>query len=317
MSALDSDLVQRTRELGGVISPERAAATNELYAALHEIEPFDGIEIVRDQRYGPHERNRLDVFLGRAAQAARAGEPPVPVVAFVHGGNFVAGDKHTDGSPFYDNVGVWAARAGYLGMTLTYRLAPGDPFPAGRDDVADASAWIHRACGVFGGDPTAIVMIGASAGATQVASAVARDAGDPRALRPAGVALLSGMYDLAEFADAGVLTPCYGADPRIWAEASPVRDLVATDVPVLLAVAEHDPPAQQRQLLLLADALLARRGRLPQIAYLPGHNHFSEVLHIGTGHRLLTDHLSSFVAGCATGADTPIVNPNQRTDIWQ
>lgn len=306
MSAVDSSLADRTRELGGVVSPEFAQATTALYAGQHAGETLDDLIVERDQAYGPHERNRLDLFLGEGALQARAGSGDgVPVVAFVHGGNFVAGDKHVGESPFYDNVGAWAARSGYLGVTLTYRLAPAAPFPAGRDDVADALAWIHQNASLYGGHPGRIILIGASAGATHVASVVARNATDARyadRVQPAGVALLSGMYELAEFGREDVLTPYYGPDPEVWRRESPVRGLVDSGVPVLLAIAEYDPPAQQRQLLLLAQALLERDGLLPHIAYVPGHNHFSEVLHIGTDDHLFTDQLSSFIAACAGAA---------------
>lgn len=299
MTALGTTLVERTRELGGVISPEFAQATNALYAPLHVGDTLSDLVVERDRFYGTHERNRLDLFLGDAALTARDSTTGVPVVAFVHGGNFVGGDKRVGDSPFYDNVGAWAARSGYLGVTLTYRLAPAAPFPAGRDDVADALAWIHHNCSEWGGDPDRIIMIGASAGATHVASVVARGADDPGAIRPAGVALLSGMYDLADFGRADVLTPYYGPDPLVWAAESPITGLVKANVTVLLAIAEYDPPAQQRQLLLLAQALLHRDGVLPYIAYVPGHNHFSEVLHIGTDDHLFTDQLSGFIARCA------------------
>ena len=43
---------------------------------------------------------------------------------FVHGGGFVAGDKHTPGTPRYELVGAWAARHGWVGVTMTHRLAP-------------------------------------------------------------------------------------------------------------------------------------------------------------------------------------------------
>lgn len=305
MSALGTTLVESTRELGGVISPELAQATSLLYAPLHAGDALDDLVVERDQAYGADERHRLDLFLGDAALSARGGTAGVPVVAFVHGGNFVAGDKRVGDSPFYDNVGAWAARSGYLGVTLTYRLAPAAPFPAGRDDVGDALAWLYRNCSQWGGDPDRIILIGASAGATHVASLVARDADKPDAVRPAGVALLSGMYDLAEFGRADVLTPYYGPDPQVWANESPITGLVQANVGVLLAIAEYDPPAQQRQLLLLAQALLDRDGRLPRIAWVPGHNHFSEVLHIGTDDHLFTDQLSGFIAACADTAHPP------------
>ncbi len=43
-------------------------------------------------------------------------------------GAFVAGNRRTGpGSPFYDNVMLWAIHNGRIGVNMTYRLAPKDP----------------------------------------------------------------------------------------------------------------------------------------------------------------------------------------------
>ena len=34
-------------------------------------------------------------------------------------------------SPFYDNIMLWAAKNGFIGVNATYRLAPQSPWPAG------------------------------------------------------------------------------------------------------------------------------------------------------------------------------------------
>ncbi len=46
-----------------------------------------GRSVERDLKYGAAERNLLDVFMPEAAA------PPRPVLIFVHGGGFTAGDK--------------------------------------------------------------------------------------------------------------------------------------------------------------------------------------------------------------------------------
>jgi acetyl esterase/lipase len=43
--------------------------------------------VIRDERYGPAERNRLDVFFPLSKEAEN------PVLLFVHGGGFFSGDK--------------------------------------------------------------------------------------------------------------------------------------------------------------------------------------------------------------------------------
>jgi acetyl esterase/lipase len=90
----------------------------------------------------PHERQRLDVH----TSGAPVGEP-APVVLFVHGGGFAGGDKHVPGTPMYDHIGAWAVRNGWVGVTMTYRLAPEHPWPAGAQDAAAAAGWVRANIG--------------------------------------------------------------------------------------------------------------------------------------------------------------------------
>ena len=88
-----------------------APLQDRLYARLQEKEPYKGIKVTRDVKYGPDERNALDVF---AAEQPASG--PRPVLMFVHGGGFVGGSRRIPGSPFYDNVMLFAARNGMVGI---------------------------------------------------------------------------------------------------------------------------------------------------------------------------------------------------------
>jgi acetyl esterase/lipase len=267
-----------------------------VYAPEHETASFDGVEIRRDLRYGPHERHRLDVFTGADAD----GEPR-PVVVFVHGGNFVGGDKARPGSPFYDNVGLWAVRQGFVGVTMSYRLAPEVGHPAGADDVAAAVRLVRECIHSYGGDPERVVLVGASAGAVHVGSHLAAHPGPASGV--AGAALLSGLYDLPAFGGTAVLEAYYGPGADL-AAVSPIAGLSEAGIPLLVAVTEHDPPDHHRQWLLLAGAVQARSGRLPHMVYLPGHNHFSEVLHLGTEDDGLGRQLAHFVVTAAPATST-------------
>jgi arylformamidase len=254
---------------------------------------------VRDGAYGPHERHRLDVF-------TLAGGRELPVVVFVHGGGFVAGDKCTEGTPYHDNVGLWAARSGMVGVTMNYRLAPEHRWPSGAEDVGAATAWLATHAGEYGGDPARIVLMGSSAGATHVAGYAGMAQRNP-AVR--AVALLSGAYDLELF-DPAILEPYLGSDPEVVRSASPLAGLVGSGLPILFAVAQHDPGISHRQAAALFDALFERDGRVPPMAFLPGHNHFTEVLHLNAIDDVLGRQLVAFVeqhagpvaAGMAAGA---------------
>src|SRR6266851_4708660 len=107
-SPTPEEIAWKLQELGRVIDPPKTAA---LYAPLQEKEPYQGVKVERDVKYGPADRNLLDVFAPEANSAAR------PVLVFVHGGGFVVGNKRgPNGSPFYDNIMLWAVKNGFVGV---------------------------------------------------------------------------------------------------------------------------------------------------------------------------------------------------------
>jgi acetyl esterase/lipase len=288
---MDGSIARRVAAIGDVVGPDQAAASRELFAPLHEAPPYADVDVVRDAVYGPHERHRLDVF-------SSAGARELPVVVFVHGGGFVGGDKSLDGTPYHDNVGLWAARAGMVGVTMNYRLAPEHRWPSGATDVGAAVAWLVANAAGHGGDPRRLVLMGSSAGATHVAGYVGMADRHP-AVR--GVVLLSGAYDLPRF-DRSLLQPYFGDDPAVLERASPLPGLVGSGLPILFAVSEHDPPISHHQAAALFGALYERDGHVPRLAYLPGHNHFTEVLHLNAVDDVLGRQIATFVEDHA-GAD--------------
>lgn len=174
--------------------PGQVPAAWNLLTPYHEKAGYTAPRLERDLAYGTHPRQRLDVHA--PARPDRA----APAVLFVHGGGFTAGDKHVPGTPMYDHVGAWAVRHGAVGVTMTYRLAPDHPWPAGAQDVAAAIGWIRGNIGRYGGDPERIVVTGHSAGASHLASFLAgQGGGSLDGIR--GGALLSGIYDLAHRSD--------------------------------------------------------------------------------------------------------------------
>ena len=130
---MSEDLAWKLLEFGRVIDPPKTAA---LFAPMQQKEPYQGVKTERDVKYGPADRHLLDVFTPETASPAR------PVLIFIHGGGFVAGNKRTPGSPFYDNIMLWAVNNGFVGVNATYRLAPQSPWPAGAEDLAAVVAWV-------------------------------------------------------------------------------------------------------------------------------------------------------------------------------
>ena len=75
------DTARAIAGIGIPISPEMIAASQDLYQSQHETVPYRDVTVTRDHTYGPHERQRLDVFRSTAA-----GGGAKPVLVYVHGG---------------------------------------------------------------------------------------------------------------------------------------------------------------------------------------------------------------------------------------
>jgi triacylglycerol lipase len=217
-------------------------------------------------------------------------------LVFVHGGGFTGGNKSTPGSPFYDNVALFAARNGIVGVNMTYRLAPQHPWPAGPEDVGAALGWVRDNIARYGGDPSRIVLFGHSAGATHAGTYAAMPQfHGPKGIGIAGLILTSGIYDFTEFpANEGYRT-YIGNDPSLYAARSPIGGLRKLAIPVMVAYAELDPPSFIPQFETLVAAMADAPGGKPKTLMLKKHSHLSLGYAIGTGDTALTGPILEFV----------------------
>ena len=289
-------VMQALAALGTDFTPAQMVATRELFAP-RVLQPaqLEGCTVLRDIAYGPDSKQRLDLFMPPDVSQPR------PVFVFVHGGGFVQGDKGAADAPFYNNVGAWAVREGYVGVAMTYRLAPAHPWPTGSADIAAALRWIAASVAQHGGDPSRLVLCGQSAGAIHVAGYLAGHGVEPgEATTLAGAVLVSGIYDLAAAGPSPMHDAYYGSDASLHAARSTIDALAATAVPCLYAVCERDPPEFQRQAAALVQARVARAGAWPAFAWLGGHNHLSSVLQLGSD----VDNLGPALRGCIDGLVT-------------
>jgi triacylglycerol lipase len=260
-------------------------ATAALYAPLQPAAPWPGVSLQRDLAYGPHERHLLDVFTPTAPVLPGAGRP---IVVFIHGGGFSRGAKSAPGSPFYDNIGRWAAQSDLVGITINYRLAPQFPFPAGVEDLARVVAWVRRNASRFGGDPSRLFLWGHSAGAAHVADYLVR-AGNPAVT---GSILTSGIYALGD--TVSVWKDYYGDDVSRYRERESITGLARSPLPLLVVQAELDPPAFIADTEGLIRARTAAKQPL-QTLRLAGHSHISETYAVGTADVSLSGAVLQFI----------------------
>jgi len=264
-------------ELGPNILAQCYAMFNAEQSALLAQVPVTAADVC----YGPHERHRLDLYQPQ-------GDGLAPILVFIHGGGFLKGDKGGADAWPNANVARMAARAGFLGVVINYRLAPDNVWPAGAEDVASVVAWLKANAGRHGGDPDRIVLMGTSAGSVHVAGYL-KLAGDSD-IRAA--VLLSGIYGYTPLDERDTL---YYGDRALYPDRMPLEAVASTSLPLLLACAEFDPPRFQAEFLGLMRDRFDRHGTMPRAFIHSGHNHYSLAMHLGTADRRLAEETCAFV----------------------
>ena len=283
LAQVPADVAAKLRAIGPKIEVKETGAS---FAAQLPKDFKAGVKIERDLAYGAHEKQKLDVYT-----PAAGGRGAKPVLIFVHGGGFVAGDKGGAASPFYDNVLVWAVKNGMVGVNLNYRLAPGAPYPAGIEDLGSAIKWIETNAARYGGDPKKIFIWGHSAGASHVADYVGHPELWGRASSGlAGAAMTSAVYDLS----ATDSSPYYGNDKSKYAERQSAPGLLKTKIPLFVSYAELDPEMFQVQAKTM-NAALCKEKRCPRFMMVKDQSHIGETYAIGTSDRQLSDQVLAFV----------------------
>ncbi|WP_418960376.1 alpha/beta hydrolase [Streptomyces tritici] len=244
--ALASVLGQPVRELG-------VEAARKLLATTPPEQPLTPLDRV-DHLTLPARSGELRARLYHPDDSpASAG--PRPALLYLHGGGFVLGTL--DG---VDEVcRAIAARSGWAVLSLEYRLAPENPYPAALDDCFDAFAWLRASATGLGIDPHTIAVGGDSAGGN-LAAALCLKLRDLGLDQPVSQVLVYPAVDdsfttpsWTECADAPLLT---GADARwFWEQyvgpdateavdcyAAPMRAASLRNLPpALVLTAEVDP----------------------------------------------------------------------------
>ncbi len=282
------NIAQKVRAAGQVMDP----TVSKLYAPMFPQEAWAGVSIQRDISYGSDPLQRLDVYTPDGAKGRQ-----LPVLLFVHGGGFTRGDKH--GAFYPDNITLWAARNGMVGVNIDYRLAPKNPWPAGVKDLASAIAWTNANIARYGGDPHRIVIFGHSAGANHVADYAAHpEVRGAEASSVKGVIMLSPAYSTTPGSRPN---PYYGEDADLGSASGQITRLTASPYPLFYAYAQFDPPLMKATATALIEGICQTRSRCPKSVELKDSNHFSEGMAIGTPDQQLTGPLLQWIKALPRG----------------
>ncbi len=88
------------------------------------------------------------------------GEGPFPIMVFYHGGGWCMNSVEV-----YDHIPRYFAKfGGMVVVSVDYRLAPENPYPAGMEDAYAALCWTAENTESFKGDKSRLVVCGDSAG---------------------------------------------------------------------------------------------------------------------------------------------------------
>jgi acetyl esterase/lipase len=188
--------------------------------------------VVYDERY---RADVMDVYVPDDGASARPG------VMIVHGGSWREGGRkdHADHARRF-------AEAGYVAVSIDYRLVPDGAYPGMMRDVACAFARLQERADEYGLDPARIATMGYSAGGHLVSLLgvagdeldFAQDCGAAMAAFPPAATISgAGPQDLREWTAVGAVIDLLGdADefPERYELASPITHVSASAPPLLM-----------------------------------------------------------------------------------
>lgn len=276
--------------------------------------------------YGPHgAANRLDVWRHRDLPLdARA-----PVLVQIPGGAWILGNKENQAYPLLSHL---AAR-GWVCVSISYRLAPANPWPAHLHDVKRALAWVKENIADFGGDPDFVAVTGGSAGG-HLASLAALTPNEP-ALQPgfegadtsvAAAVPVYGRYDWVSrhgpgrgqfmaFLERAVVHRRYAEAPEVFEAASPVRRVHPEAPPFFVLHGDADSLIPVEEAREFVEALRAVSREPVGYAELPGAQHAFELFgsprgrHTAVAVEAFLNSVRTRRAQPATGPATGPVTP--------
>lgn len=215
------------------------------------------LSAIYDVQYGAGPDETLDLF--------RAVSPHRPILVFIHGGAWKAGNK--DESSY---VAEWFVAREINVAILNFSLVPDVRLEEQVRQVASAIQWLHKMGSHFGLDSKRLVVLGHSSGAHLAAMMGPRSWTGDRTIR--GVAAFSGMYDLEP-----VRLSWRNQYLRLSEEEakllSPIQMIHTSQPPMVIGYGSNELAEFQRQGRDYCSALRKHRCDVSEMVF-EGKNHF-------------------------------------------
>ena len=178
---------------------------------------------------------KLNVFVPRNSKSKQ-----LPVLIFVHGGNWNSGRKGT-----YDLLGRNFASKGVITVIPDYTLSPNANYDTMAQQVARAIEWTKNNIGQYNGNPNAIYVTGHSAGGHLVALAVMNPKYEIDPSSVSGIILNDAAgLDIKNYLEENPptakndYTATWTSKPAKWKDASPIYFLNKNTPPFLIYVGD-------------------------------------------------------------------------------
>jgi arylformamidase len=219
------------------VDPKWRSALKEQRAQRSAAVRGSGIRQFHDIRFGPHERERLDLFMPEIHGA--------PLHVFIHGGYWQKNAKED-----FSFVSEAFVPAGVAVAVIEYALCPEVTLAELTDQVRRAIKYLWQAAKKYGYDRNNIQVCGHSAGGHLTAMMLATDwmtfsSELPPGLIGSGLPI-SGIYDLEPIR----LTPLNDATGLSAADIAPLSPIYldpAVQMPLVVVVGEAESPEFYRQ----------------------------------------------------------------------
>lgn len=290
------------------LDPQIAAIIEQFDSGFPPVQEMSGAEaraVIRSRMVPPAQPEPVAEVYDRSVEGQGGPIPvrvyrpeavgPLPVVVYAHGGGFVFCDLDSHDGLCRNLANLVPA----VVVSVGYRLAPENPWPAAAEDVYAVTCWARGNAAALGADPGRLAVGGDSAGGNlaAVTAIMARDRGGPA---PAAQLLLYPVI-AADFGTEsyrlfgrGYYNPkpalrwywdCYvpSVEDRAHPYATPLHADLRGLPPAVMVVAGHDPLRDEG--LAFGAALEAAGVPTVQLRYEGGIHGFMTMPMLDIAHR--------------------------------